>query len=129
MACMADTARCWRAMAGMLTGLGLWLGGRDGLGQSAPFPSDPPPPTSAPEPAPTVAPPPPPASPPPSAPPLAAPPPATTPPAPTPALAPPPPPPPVEPPLPPAPPADERFSVPFSVRIDPFNWILQGQLG
>jgi len=34
------------------------------------------------------------------------------------------------PPPPPAPPADEKSPIPpFSVRVDPFNWILQGQLG
>lgn len=35
-----------------------------------------------------------------------------------------------EPPPPPAPPAKEKSSIPpFSVRVDPFNWILEGQLG
>jgi hypothetical protein len=35
-----------------------------------------------------------------------------------------------EPPAPPAPPAEEESKIPpFSVRIDPFNWILEGRLG
>ena len=35
-----------------------------------------------------------------------------------------------EPPVPPAPPQKEKSAIPpFSVRVDPFNWILQGQLG
>ena len=35
-----------------------------------------------------------------------------------------------EPPPPPAPPEDEKSPIPpFSIRLDPFNWILEGQLG
>ena len=36
----------------------------------------------------------------------------------------------VEPPLPPAPPEEEKSPIPpFSIRLDPLNWILEGQLG
>jgi len=35
-----------------------------------------------------------------------------------------------EPPLPPAPPEEEKSPIPpFSIRVDPLNWILEGQLG
>lgn len=123
-------ARCSNRAARLLTGLGLGLGSTHALAQSPAEAAFPPDPATSPTPAPptagAAAPAPPPAAP--------APPPAPAPYSPPPAAAEPQAPPPTyaapaEPPPPPARAESESKIPPFSVRIDPFNWILQGQLG